>query len=62
MVPNDVIEQSAREVVDRLGSSAIDYMHNCVATNEKGGTPQESDQAWRRLTEIERIFGGEEVS
>ncbi len=47
----------AREAAedDRLGSAAIDYMHNRIAALETNGTPQERDQAYRLLTAVERI-------
>ena len=55
VISNDMIRQSARELIDRLGSSAIDYMRNRVATMEANGTPQERDQAHRLLTAVEQI-------
>ena len=55
MTTNDKIRQSAREVVDRLGSSAIDYKQDRIATMETNGTLQERDQAYRLLTAVERI-------
>jgi len=55
MTTNNMIRRSAREVVDRLGSSAIDYMHNRIAALETNGTPRERDQAYLLLTAVERI-------
>jgi len=55
MTTNNMIRRSAREVVDRLGSSAIDYMQDRIATMEANGTPRERDQAYRLLTAVEQI-------
>lgn len=55
MIANDVIRRSAREVVDRMGSTAIDYMHDRISAFELDGTPQERDQAYRLLTAVEQI-------
>ena len=55
MTTNDKIRQSAREVVDRLGLSAIDYMRNRIAAMDTNGTLRERDQAYRLLTAVERI-------
>jgi hypothetical protein len=50
-----VIRRAAREVVDRMGSTAIDYMQNRISAFELDGTPQERDQAYRLLTAVEQI-------
>jgi hypothetical protein len=55
MTPDNAIRQSAREVVDRLGAAAIEYMHDRIAGFELDGTPQERDQAYRLLTAVEDI-------
>jgi hypothetical protein len=52
----EAIRQSAREVVERMGPVAIDYMRARIAAAEKDGTLEERDQAWLLLTEIERIL------
>jgi len=56
MATNVEIRQSAREVIDRLGAAAVDYMHNRLATLEKDGTPQERDQAYRLLSVVEQML------
>ncbi len=55
-MPNDVIRRSAREVVDRLGAAAIEYMHNRIAAIEKSGTLRQGDQAYLLLTAVEDII------
>ncbi len=56
MIENDEIRESARKLVDRLGTSAIDYVQERIATMETNGTPQERDQAYRLLSAVERII------
>ncbi len=56
MIANDVIRRSAREVVDRMGSTAIDYMHDRISAFELDGAPRDRDQAYLLLTAVERIL------
>lgn len=58
MISNDMIRQAAREVVNRLGATAIDYMHHRIAGFKLDGTPRECDQAYRLLTAVEQIVEG----
>jgi hypothetical protein len=55
MISDDVIKQSAREVVDRLGEAAIEYMHVRIAEFERGGKPKEQNQAYLMLSAVEDI-------
>ncbi len=61
MVSNDAIRQSAREVIERMGKAAIDYMRGRITALEKAGTPEDRDQAWRMLNEVERILEEEQA-
>lgn len=56
MVSNDAIRQSAKEVVDRMGTTAVDYVRGRITELERAGTPEHRDQAWLLLNEVERIL------
>ena len=53
---NELIKRSAREVVDRLGAAAIEYLHARIAAIEKSGTPRQGDQTYLLLTAVEDII------
>ena len=47
--------QSAVEVVERLGDSAIDYMNDRIHRIRQDGTGPDLDQAYLILNQVERI-------
>ena len=51
-----VTAQSAGEVVERLGNSAIDYMNDRIHRIQQDGTGPDLDQAYLLLNEVERIL------
>jgi hypothetical protein len=51
-----VTAQSAVEVVERLGNSAIDYMNDRIHRIQQDGTGPDLDQADLLLNEVERIL------
>ena len=59
MTPDNVIRQSAREVVQRLGGAAIEYVHTRIAGFELDGAPRDRDQAYLLLTAVEQILDEE---
>jgi hypothetical protein len=48
--------QSAGEVVERLGVSAIDYMNDRIHRIQQDGTGPDLDQAYLLLNEVECIL------
>jgi hypothetical protein len=51
-----VTAQSAVEVVERLGNSAIDYMNDRIHRIQQDGTGPDLDQADLLLNQVERIL------
>jgi len=56
---NTSIDQSAQELINRLGNGAVQYMQERIARMQQDAAPKELDQAFRLLTEVERQLNGE---
>jgi hypothetical protein len=50
------MRNSARELVDRLGGDAIAYVNERITKLSEQGTSPELDQAYRLLSEVERVI------
>ena len=47
---------SAKELIERLGSEAVAYMHDRIANLSEDGAGRDLDQAYRLLTTVERLL------
>ncbi|MBL6957828.1 MAG: hypothetical protein ISR52_02530 [Rhodospirillales bacterium] len=56
MTAKNKIHESARELIDRLGSEAIPYMHHRIEKLKTAKKPRELDQAYQLLSEVEGIL------
>jgi len=56
---NTSIDQSAQELINRLGNGAVSYMQERIDRMQQDAAPKELDQAFRLLTEVERQLNGE---
>jgi hypothetical protein len=50
------LRTSARELIKRHGDAALPYMHDRIGNMRAAGYPRELDQAYRLLSEIERLL------
>jgi hypothetical protein len=53
---NMTMRNSARKLVDRLGGDAIAYVNERITKLSEQGTSPELDQAYRLLSEVERLI------
>ena len=47
---------SAKELIERLGNEAVAYVQDRIAQLSEGGAVRDLDQAYRLLTEVERLL------
>jgi hypothetical protein len=52
----NTLSNSARELIERLGDSALIYAHDRIDTLRDKGSPREIDQALLLLGEIEDVL------
>jgi hypothetical protein len=52
----NTLSNSARELIERLGDSALIYAHDRIDTLRAKGSPREIDQALLLLGEIEDLL------
>ena len=56
---NKNMRNSAQELVDRHGGSAVAYVNDRIAKLSEQGTGLDLDRAYRLLSEVERLIGKE---
>ncbi len=59
---SDDIEQSARDLVDRRGEGAVDWLHERIRQLQEQGEVRSLDTTYRVLSEVERLLRGKQSS
>lgn len=58
---NKNIRNSARDLVDRLGGDSVAYVNERITKLSEQGTGLDLDQAYRLLSEVERLIEKESI-